>query len=81
MGRTREKIEEFASRPKPAYTILEAGDVKSQLAYAYGVNNGMGSATIPYCVLIRPDGTVAYVLGGYDPSLEKQVTRLVTAGQ
>ena len=68
-------LETFAARMKPAYTILESGDLKSAVALSYGVNNGMGSATVPFSVLVRPDGTVAYVQGGYEsPSpLEKQV--------
>lgn len=74
------KLEAFAARVKPAYTILESGDLKSTLALSYGVNNGMGSATVPYSVLVRPDGTIAYVQGGYEaPSpLEKQISDFIT---
>lgn len=61
-----EAIETFAKRTRPAYDILESGDLKSTVAINYGVNTGMGSATIPLSVLIRPDGTVAYVQGGFD---------------
>jgi hypothetical protein len=46
-----------AAMPRPC---LPASTIVS------GVNNGMGSATVPYSVLIRPDGTVAYVQGGYE---------------
>ncbi len=69
------KLLNFADEMKPAYTILEAGDLKSPLALSYGVNNGMGSSTVPFSVLVRPDGSVAYVQGGYEvPSpLEQQV--------
>lgn len=71
-----EKVKAFRDKTKPAYTILESGDLKSAVAFAYGVNNGMGSATVPYSVLIRPDGSIAYVQGGFaDPSpLEAQVS-------
>ncbi len=74
-------LERFAARHKPAYTIVESGDLKSPVALAYGVNNGMGSVTVPYSVLVRPDGTVAYVQGGYEaPSpLAKQVSDLIAA--
>lgn len=66
---------EFADQMKTAYTILESGDLKSAIALSYGVNNGMGSSTLPTSVLVRPDGTVAYVQGGYEElsPLEKQV--------
>lgn len=75
------KLEVFAARMKPAYTVLESGDLKSAIAVSYGVNNGMGSATVPFSVLVRPDGTVAYVQGGYEaPSpLEKQVNDFIIA--
>jgi len=75
------KLEEFSARMKPAYTVLESGDLKSAVALSYGVNSGMGSATVPFSVLIRPDGTVAYVQGGYEsPSpLEKQVGKFIAA--
>ncbi len=75
------KVEAFASRVKPSYTILESGDLTSAVSRSYGVNNGMGSATVPYSVLIRPDGTVAYVQGGYEaPSpLERQVIDFIMA--
>ena len=76
-----EKLEAFAARMKPAYTILESGDLNSAVALSYGINSGMGSATVPFSVLVRPDGTVAYVQGGYeDPSpLEKQVSNFIAA--
>jgi len=52
------------------------------LAYwnAIGANNGMGSATLPYSVLVRPDGTIAYVQSGREvPSpLEQQVRDAIT---
>jgi thiol-disulfide isomerase/thioredoxin len=75
------KLEAFDARMKPAYTILESGDLKSAVALSYGINNGMGSATVPFSVLVRPDGTVAYVQGGYeDPSpLEQQVSSFIAA--
>ncbi|WP_158819205.1 TlpA disulfide reductase family protein [Granulicella sp. S156] len=74
------KLEDFAARMKPAYTVLESGDLKSEVAFSYGVNSGMGSATVPFSVLVRPDGTVAYVQGGYEaPSpLEKQISDFIT---
>ena len=73
------KLEAFAARMKPVYTILESGDLTSAVALSYGINSGMGSATVPFSVLVRPDGTVAYVQGGYeDPSpLEKQVSNFI----
>ena len=73
-------VSEFADRLKPAYTILESGDLKSAIALAYGVNTGMGSCSLPTSVLIRPDGTVAYVQGGYEePSpLEERVRDTIT---
>lgn len=73
------KLETFSARTKPAYTVLESGNLKSTIATSYGVNNGMGSATVPFSVLIRPDGTVAYVQGGYEaPSpLESQVSAFI----
>ena len=75
------KLMNFAAQRKPKYTILESGDLKSAIAISYGVNNGMGSATVPFSVLIRPNGTIAYVQGGYEaPSpLEKQVDDFITA--
>ncbi|MGA3090126.1 MAG: TlpA disulfide reductase family protein [Terriglobales bacterium] len=74
---------EFADHKKTAYTILESSDLKSAIALSYGVNNGMGSSTLPINVLIRPDGTVAYVQGGYEtPSpLEKQVSDALSQGR
>ena len=74
-----EKIGTFSARTNPAYEILESGNLTSTLALEYGVNNGMGSAAVPYSVLIRPDGTIAYVQGGYEEQspLERQVSNFL----
>lgn len=78
---TREKILAFSSKIKPAYTILDAGRLSTQPALAYGVGIPSGGGSVPVNVLVRPDGTIAYVQGGYVPSspLENQI-RSILAG-
>ena len=72
---TRRNLNAFARRLRPAYTILDAGPFRSQLALAYGVGTLSEGGSVPVNVLVRPDGTIAYVQFGYKaPShLEEEV--------
>lgn len=76
---SRDKLGAFAAKMHPVYTILDAGLLKGQPALAYGVGSPSGGGSVPVNVLIRPDGTIAYVQGGYEaPSpLEKQVSDII----
>ncbi len=71
----RSKLDAFVAKNHPSYTILDAGSLQSQPALSYGVGHPGGGGSVPVNVLLRPDGTIAYVQGGYEaPSpLEKQV--------
>jgi thiol-disulfide isomerase/thioredoxin len=76
---SRDKLNAFAAKLHPAYTILDAGQLKGQPALSYGVGSPSGGGSVPVNILIRPNGTIAYVQGGYEaPSpLERQVTDLL----
>jgi peroxiredoxin len=78
---SREKLGAFSAKLHPAYTILDAGPLTGQPALSYGVGNPTGGGSVPVNVLVRPDGNIAYVQGGYEvPSpLEKQVSDFITA--
>ena len=78
---TREKLNAFSAKIHPAYTILDAGPLTGKLALSYGVGSPTGGGSVPVNILVRPDGTIAYVQGGYEaPSpLEKQVSDFITA--
>ena len=78
---SREKLNAFSAKLHPAYTILDAGPLTGQPALSYGVGKPTGGGSVPVNVLVRPDGTIAYVQGGYEePSpLEKQVSDFITA--
>jgi cytochrome c biogenesis protein CcmG/thiol:disulfide interchange protein DsbE len=78
---SREKLNAFSAKVHPAYTILDAGPLTGQPALSYGVGNLTGGGSVPVNVLVRPDGKIAYVQGGYEaPSpLEQQVTAFITA--
>jgi thiol-disulfide isomerase/thioredoxin len=78
---SRENISEFVARVKPSYTILDAGPLDAQPALSYGVGTSTGGGSVPVNVLVRPDGGIAYVQGGYVASspLEKQVRGAITA--
>lgn len=78
---SREALKTFAAKLNPAYTILDAGPLTSEPALAYGVGDPSGRGSVPVNVLVRPDGTIAYVQGGYeDPSpLEKQVHDILSS--
>jgi peroxiredoxin len=78
---SREAIKTFAEKLNPAYIILDAGPLSGEPALAYGVGNPSGGGSVPVNVLVRPDGTIAYVQGGYeDPSpLEKQVHDIISS--
>ena len=77
---SREAIRTFAAKINPAYAILDGGPLTGEPALAYGVGNASGGGSVPVNVLVRPDGTIAYVQGGYeDPSpLEKQVHDIIS---
>jgi peroxiredoxin len=72
---SRENLAAFSARIRPAYTILDAGALNGQPALSYGVGIPSGGGSVPVNVLVRPNGKIAYVQGGYvAPSpLEKQV--------
>jgi thiol-disulfide isomerase/thioredoxin len=72
-----EALRAFTAAHPAAYTIVNGGSLKSPLPIAYGVSSPKGSASVPASVLIAPDGTVAYVQGGFwQPSpLEAEVRR------
>jgi peroxiredoxin len=76
---SRDAMKTFAAKVTSAYTILDAGPLTGDPAQAYGVGNASGGGSVPVNVLVRPDGTIAYVEGGYEaPSpLEKEVRDLV----
>lgn len=76
---SREAMKTFAAKLNPAYIILDAGPLSGEPALAYGVGNPSGGGSVPVNVLVRPDGTIAYVQGGYEePSpLEKQVHDII----
>jgi thiol-disulfide isomerase/thioredoxin len=78
---SRENISEFVARVKPYYTILDAGRLNAQPALSYGVGTPTGGGSVPVNVLVRPDGGIAYVQGGYVASspLEKQVRGAISA--
>ena len=78
---SREAIKAFAAKLHSAYMILDAGPLSGEPALAYGVGNPSGGGSVPVNILVRPDGTIAYVQGGYeDPSpLEKQVHDLISS--
>lgn len=78
---SREKLNAFSAKIHPAYMILDAGPLTGQPALSYGVGNPTGGGSVPVNVLVRPDGSIAYVQGGYEaPSpLEKQVSDFITA--
>ena len=78
---SREKLNAFSAKLHPAYTILDAGPLTGQPALAYGVGNPTGGGSVPVNILVRPDGSIAYVQGGYEaPSpLEKQVSDFIAA--
>ena len=78
---SREALRTFAAKLNTAYTILDAGPLTSEPALAYGVGDPSGGGSVPVNVLVRPDGTIAYVQGGYeDPSpLEKQVHDIMSS--
>jgi peroxiredoxin len=62
---THASLESFSAKYKPHYTILDAGSLKGPVALAYGVTRP-GASSVPISVLVRPDGTIAYVHGGYE---------------
>lgn len=62
---THASLESFSATHKPRYAILNAGSLKGPVALAYGVT-GPGGTTVPVNVLVRPDGTIAYVHSGYE---------------
>jgi thiol-disulfide isomerase/thioredoxin len=78
---SRENISEFVAKVKPSYTILDAGALNAQPALSYGVGTPTGGGSVPVNVLVRPDGGIAYVQGGYVASspLEKQVRGAIAA--
>lgn len=78
---SREALKAFSEKLHPTYTILDAGPLTGQPALVYGVGNGSGGGSVPVNVLVRPDGNIAYVQGGYEaPSpLEKQVSDIIDA--
>lgn len=78
---SREAIKTFAAKPNLAYIIFDAGPLSGEPALAYGVGNPSGGGSVPVNVLVRPDGTIAYVQGGNeDPSpLEKQVHDIISS--
>jgi len=76
-----EALRAFAAKLNPAYTILDAGPLTGEPALAYGVGNSAGGGSVPVNVLVRPDGNIVYVQGGYEsPSpLEKQVQEIINS--
>ncbi|HXX17749.1 MAG TPA: TlpA disulfide reductase family protein [Candidatus Eremiobacteraceae bacterium] len=78
---SREAMRTFAAKVNSAYAILDAGPLSGEPALAYGVGTPTGGGHIPVSVLVRPDGKIAYVQGGYeDPSpLEKQVQDIMNS--
>ena len=74
------KLNSFSEKQRPLYTVLNAGSIEDRPAISYGVAFPHGSATVPVNVLVRPDGTVAYVeAGGYDSGsmMEKEVSAFI----
>lgn len=81
MKESRKNLNEFFAKVKPSYTILDAGPLNARTALSYGVGTPTGGGSVPVNVLVRPDGRIAYVQGGYvAPSpLEKQVRDAIAA--
>lgn len=75
----RDKLDAFILKTHPTYTILDGGSLQDQPALAYGVGNPKGGGSVPVNVLVRPNGKIAYVEGGYQaPSpLKEEVTELI----
>jgi cytochrome c biogenesis protein CcmG/thiol:disulfide interchange protein DsbE len=75
----REKMEAYAAKVHAKYTILDAGPLTGHPAVSYGVGNPGGGGSVPVNVLVRPNGKIAYVQGGYEePSpLEKTVSDFI----
>jgi thiol-disulfide isomerase/thioredoxin len=71
---THASLEAFTKKFAPAYTVVDAGSLKGPIPRMYGVTRP-GASTVPVNVLVRPDGTIAYVQSGYqEPSpLEARV--------
>jgi peroxiredoxin len=78
---SRAKLDAFEKKTHPSYRIIDAGRLNEQPAVIYGVGNPTAGGSVPVTVLVRPDGTIAYVQGGYEePSpLEQQVDASITA--
>jgi thiol-disulfide isomerase/thioredoxin len=74
---TKASLEAFETKYAPSYSIVDAGSLKAPTAFAYGVTRP-GASTVPVNVLVRPDGTVAYVHSGYQAPSPLEV-RLRTA--
>ena len=76
----RDKLNAFAAKTHPAYTILDGGLLQAQPALSYGAGNLKGGGSVPLNVLVRPNGTIAYVEGGFEaPSpLENDVNSFVS---
>lgn len=62
----QDKLNAFANRLHPAYTIVDGGLLTGQPALAYGVGRPGGGGSVPVNILVRPDGTIAYVEGGFE---------------
>lgn len=61
-----DKMTAFAKRIHAAYTIVDGGPLTKNPALAYGVGSPTGGGHVPINVLVRPNGTIAYVEGGYE---------------
>ena len=76
----RDQLDAFVAKIHPTYTILDGGSLQGETALAYGVGNPNGGGSVPVNVLVRPNGTIAYVEGGYqEPSpLGEDVTEIMS---
>ena len=61
---TAENLQRYTDSVHPSYPILSAGSLKDATPVQYGVGDGDGGGSVPMTVLVRPDGSVAYVQGG-----------------
>lgn len=79
VGDQPDKIAAFSQHNPPAYTILDGGSLQSTVSLRYGVGHPGGGGSVPLNVLVAPEGSIAYVEGGFEaPSpLEGEIASFV----
>jgi thiol-disulfide isomerase/thioredoxin len=79
VGDSPDKLKAFVEQTRPAYTVADVGEFKSPTALKFGVGSPGGGGSVPMSVLLAPNGSVAYVQGGFwQPSpLEQEVHHFI----